>query len=162
MTFGLPFSRIVNAAFAYPGEGARFHSAHGRGAWYCALGLDTCHAEVAVHRIRHLKETGLREEPNIPYRLFLADIHGQDFAHLGDDSPATRACLDPHSYVHGQEPGKRHSAVAVGGIVYPSVRRPSGQCIAVLVAPLVANVRREALYHLTISNGSLAEAVQVQ
>ena len=131
MSFGLPFSKIVNAAFAF-------------------------------HRIRHLEETGLREEPNIPYRLFLADIHGQDFAHLGDDSPATRACLDPHSYVHGQELGKRLLAVAVGGIVYPSVRRPSGQCIAVLVAPLVANVRSEALYHLTISDGRLAEAVQVQ
>jgi hypothetical protein len=70
--------------------------------------------------------------------------------------------LDPHSYVHGQELGKRLSASGVGGIVYPSVRRPSGQCIAILVAPLVANVRREALYHLTISDGSLAEAVQVQ
>ena len=75
MTFGLPFSQIVNAAFAYPGEGARFHPAHGRGAWYCALDLDTCLAEVAFHRIRHLEETGLSEEPDIPYRLFLADIH---------------------------------------------------------------------------------------
>lgn len=162
MTFGLPFSQIVNAAFAYPGEGARFHSAHGRGAWYCALDLDTCLAEVAFHRIRHLEETGLSDEPDIPYRLFLADIHGQDFAHLDDDSPATRAMIDPHSYVHGQELGNRLSASAAGGIVYPSVRRPSGQCIAILVAPLVANVRREAIYHLTIRHGSLVEAVQVE
>lgn len=162
MTFGLPYSKVVNAAFAYPGEGARFHSASGKGAWYCALDLDTCIAEVAHHRIRHLSEAGLRDESGIPYRLFVADIHGQDFAHLEDDSPATLACLDPTTYVHGQELGRRLSAAAVGGIVYPSVRQPSGRCIAVLVAPLVANVRREALYHLTIKDGRLAEVSPAQ
>jgi len=162
MTFELPYSKIVNAAFAYPGEGARFHGAIGRGAWYCALDLDTCIAEVAHHRIRHLEETGLRDESDIPYRLFLADVHGQDFAHLDDDSHATLACLEPDTYSHGQELGLRLSGSSVGGVVYPSVRRRSGRCIAVLVAPLVGNVRREALYYLTIKDGSLADAAPAQ
>ena len=122
MTVGLRFSQIVNAAFAYPGEGARFHPAHGRGAWYRALDLDTCLAEVAFHRIRHLEETGLSDEPDIPYRLFLADIHGQDFAHLDDDSPATRTCLDPHSYVYGEEIGSRLSESATGASTGPTRR----------------------------------------
>jgi hypothetical protein len=162
MTFGVPYSKIVNAAFAYPGEGARFHSDQGKGAWYCARDLDTSLAEVAYHRIRHLEETGLRDEPDIPYRLFLADIHGQDFAHLDDDSPATHTCLDPNSYVRSQELGRQLSATAAGGIVYPSVRWPQGECIAVLVAPLVANVRREAEYRVTIADGRLASATQMR
>ncbi|NQW73540.1 MAG: RES family NAD+ phosphorylase [Actinobacteria bacterium] len=162
MTFGTLFSKIVNAAFAYPGEGARFHRAIGKGAWYCALDLDTSVAEVAHHRIRHLAETGLRDEVAVPYRLFLADIHGQDFAHLDDGSPATRACLDPDSHTAGQDLGARLATTTAGGVVYPSVRRPPGQCVAVLVAPLVSNVRREAPYHLTIADGRLAHVARMQ
>jgi RES domain-containing protein len=162
MTFGTPFSKIVNAAFAYPGEGARFHRASGKGAWYCALDLDTCVAEVAHHRIRHLGESGVRSEADIPHRLFVADIHGQDFAHPDDCSPATRACLDPDSHTAGQTLGARLATTTAGGVVYPSVRRPLGQCVAVLVAPLVSNVRREALFHLTIADGRLTHVAQMQ
>ncbi len=158
MVFGVPYSKIINGAFAYPGEGARFHGPDGRGAWYCAVDIDTSLEEVAYHRIRHLAETGLDAEEDIPYRLFRADIHGQDFFWLDDTSPATLECLDPDSYSAGQKLGLRIVSSSGGGVVYPSVRHPGGTCVAVLVAPLVGNVRLGDLYHLTIAHGALVSA----
>jgi RES domain-containing protein len=157
LVFGIPYSKIINAAFAYPGDGARFHSPHGKGAWYCALDLETCVAEVVHKRVNHLAECGLNAESNISYRLFLADIHGQQFAWLDQDSSADRACLDPLSHASGQALGQQLSEDHTSGIVYPSVRYPGGTCIAVLAAPVVANVRRAAHYTITIENGALAD-----
>jgi hypothetical protein len=117
MVFGVPYSKIINASFAYTGQGARFHSATSvRGAWYCALDLRTATAEVAYHRIRMLAEIGRDAEADIPYRQFVADVHAQDFAWLDDRSKRTRACLDPDSYAAGQALGEelreRDAAVA--------------------------------------------------
>jgi len=155
LVFNLPYSKIINGAFAYAGQGARFHSADGRGAWYCALDVATALAEVAYHRIKQLRETGLDTETDIPYRLFTADVHGQDFAWLDDDTPRTRACLDPDSYAAGQGLGLLLLDRSAGGVVYPAVRHPGGTNIAVLQPAIVANVRREALLHVTIEAGRL-------
>jgi hypothetical protein len=150
LVFGVPYSRIINGAFSYAGEGARFHPPGPKGAWYCALGTETCVSEVAYHRIRHLRETGAPDEDQIPYRLFLADIHAQDFAKLGDGHPSSLACLDPNSYTASQGLGVQLRSEGRGGVQYPSVRHPGGTCLAVLQAPIVSNVRRGAIYRLTI------------
>lgn len=152
MVFGVPYSKIINASFAYTGQGARFHAAtSARGAWYCALDLRTAIKEVAFHRVRMLAEIGRDGEADIPYRQFLADVHGQDFAWLDDRSRRTRACLDPDSYAAGQR--LRDSLPAIGGIVYPAVRDAGGTNLAVLQPSLVANVRSGELLHLTIEDG---------
>lgn len=156
LVFGIPFSRIINGAFSYGGEGARFHPPGPKGAWYCALSVDTCVREVAFHRIRHLRETGAPDEDAIPYRLFLADVHAQEFAMLDDNHPSSRACLDPNSYDAGQALGVQLRRVGRGGVEYPSVRDPGGTCLAVLQAPIVSNVRLGDVYLLTIQNSRLA------
>lgn len=161
LVFGVPYSKIVNSAFTYGGTGARFHPPGPKGAWYAAVNVATCVAEVAHHRVVHLRETGVRDEANIPYRLFLADIHSQQFALLDDRSPETLTCLDPDSYVAGQALTERLRVTHVGGVRYPSVRHPGGTCLAVLQAPIVANVRRDAVYHLTIRDLALVDAVAV-
>ncbi|MCO5312809.1 MAG: RES family NAD+ phosphorylase [Microthrixaceae bacterium] len=161
LVFGVPYSKIVNGAFAYGGQGARFHPPGPRGAWYCALDVATCLAEVAHHRIVHLRETGVTEETDVPYRLFLADIHAQDFALLDDGDSRARSCLDPDSYVGGQALGARLRSEHRGGVRYPSVRLDGGVCLAVLHAPIVANVRRGDLYMLTIGDAALAQVVTV-
>jgi hypothetical protein len=155
LVFGVPFSRIINGAFSYGGEGARFHPPGPKGAWYCALSVDTCVREVAFHRIRHLREMGAPDENAIPYRLFLADIHAQEFAVLDDGHPASRACLDPNLYGAGQALGAQLRSDGRGGVEYPSVRDSGGTCLAVLQAPIVSNVRLGAVYLLTISDFSL-------
>lgn len=155
MVFDVPFSRIVNGAFANPGEGARFHGPDGRGIWYCALSDETCLKEVVHHRIRHLAETGLDSEEDIRYRLYFADIHGQDFYWLDDGSQDSLDCLDPSSYAASQRLGAEVLERSGGGVVYPSVRHAEGTCIAVFQGPIVGNVRQGDLYTLTITNGLL-------
>lgn len=152
VVFGVPYSKVTNGAFAFPGEGARFHDRLGRGAWYCATDLDTCVAEVAHHRIRHLRETGAPDEDGVQYREFLADVHGQDFAWLDDGSRRSNGCLDPESYAQSQALGHTLISHSRGGVVYPSVRRRGGTCIAVLQPSLVGNVRSAAQVVLTISD----------
>lgn len=157
LVFNVPFSKIVNGSFANPGQGARFHSADGAiGAWYCAVELQTAVAEVSYHRIAHLNESGLTEEPNVVYREFLADIHAQDFAYLiNDNSKQARACLDPDSYVAGQELGTQLRLTGAGGVIYPSVRHTGGTNLAVLQAPIVSNVRQASLVQFSILNNRI-------
>ncbi|MGB3411596.1 MAG: RES family NAD+ phosphorylase [Microthrixaceae bacterium] len=150
MVFGVPFSKIINGAFSYGGSGARFHPPGPRGAWYCALDVETCLDEVAHHRITHLRETAAPDEFNIPYRLFLADVHAQNFAVLDDSHPRTLECLDPISYTAGQALGERLRSENHAGVRYPSVRHKDGVCLAVLQAPVISNVRRGDVYLLNI------------
>lgn len=155
MVFGVPYSKIINASFAYTGQGARFHTS-ARGAWYCALDVRTAITEVAFHRVRMLAEIGRDAEADIPYRQFLADIHGQDFAWLDDGSQSTRECLDPDSYDAGQRLGQRLRGESRGGVVYPAVRDPGGTNLAVFQPSLVGNVRFGELLRITIAGGRLA------
>lgn len=157
LVFGTPYSKIVNGAFTYSGQGARFHPPGPLGAWYCAIDLETAVTEVAYHRIIHLYETGISNEEDISFRLFLSDIHAQDFALLTDDHPSTQACLDPDSYEAGQSLGERMRSEQRGGVKYPSVRRAGGICLAVLQAPIVSNVRQGDLYLLSISGYELVD-----
>lgn len=150
MIFGVPYSKIVNAAFAYPGEGARFHGRHDRGAWYCALSPETCLAEVVHHRVRHLQESGLTDEASIDYRLFHADVHAQDFCWIDDEDPRSTQCLDPDSYEHGQLLGASIRRLGRAGVVYPSVRHHGGTCLAVMQPAIMANLRLAAHYQITI------------
>jgi hypothetical protein len=155
VVFGVPFSKIINGAFAYGGQGARFHPPGSKGAWYCAIDINTCLAEVAYHRVVHLRETDVPDEADVPHRLFLADIRAQDFALLDDGSASSLECLDPDSYAASQRLGARLRADDRGGVRHPSVRRPGGTCLAVLQAPIVANVRREGVYSLTFQDFAL-------
>lgn len=95
------------------------------------MDVSTAIAEVTFHRVRMLAEIGRRDEADIPYRQFVADIHGQDFAWLDDRSRRTRACLDPDSYEAGQTLGTWLVEREMGGVIHLAVLQPS----------LVGNVR---------------------
>ncbi len=162
MVFGVPYSKIINASFAYTGQGGRFHAANSvRGAWYCALEVATAIAEVTFHRLRMLAEVGRDAEADIPYRQFVADVHGQDFAWLDDRSKRTRACLDPDSCDAGQQLGRWLRERDMGGVEYPAVRDPGRSNLAVLQPALVGNVRYGQLVRLTIHDGRLVDVAQV-
>ena len=59
LVHGVPHARFINASFAYakPREPMRFSPAN-RGAWYAALGIETCIAEVGHHLTRALADAG--------------------------------------------------------------------------------------------------------
>jgi hypothetical protein len=116
-----------------------------RGAWYAAFDLPTAQAEIAFHKGTELAEIGWPvagiEEEAVTYDDYLADFSAE-FHDLRDDD-AFSHCLDPGSYIASQGlAGKLLDAGALG-IVYPSVRRRRGTCIACFRPALVMHVRKD-------------------
>jgi hypothetical protein len=146
LVFGVPHASVVNAAFCHPNPlGARF-SGPERGAWYAAFELATSQAEVAFHKSVQLAEIG-RLEDSVTYDDYLADVSGS--LHDIRRARAFRPCLDPDSYVESQALAERLMEADSLGVVYPSVRRARGTCVAVFRPALVANVRRGKTYRFT-------------
>lgn len=143
LIFGIPYSRMVNAAFCHPQPlGSRFN-APDRGAWYAAFELETSQAEVAFHKEVELAEVGWVEE-TITYDDYLADFSGE-FHDINGDA-AFRACLAPDSYIASQALAEQLLAAGSLGIAYPSVRCPMGNCLACFRPALVTNVRKASTW----------------
>jgi RES domain-containing protein len=144
LVFGVPNYRIVNAAFCHAHPlGSRFNSPD-RGAWYAAFELETAQAEVAFHKWVELAEVGWQEEEELTYDDYLADFSA-DFHDIRRDS-GFADCLAPDSYVASQELAQQMLEAGSLGVVYPSVRRRRGTCLACFRPALVMNVRRHATY----------------
>ncbi len=146
LVFGVPHAGVVNAAFCHAHPlGGRFNGPD-RGAWYAAFELATSQAEVAFHKSVALAEIG-RFEDTVTYDDYLADVS----ASLHDLRRARgfRASLDPASYVESQALAERLLEAGSLGVVYPSVRRAGGTCVACFRPALVANVRRTKSYRFT-------------
>jgi hypothetical protein len=152
LVFGIPSYRIINAAFCHPAPGgSRFNSAD-RGAWYASFELRTSQDEVAYHRQLWLRETKWEEEDTADYCDFLADFR-TEFHDLRDSAQSQikeyAACLSPTSYATSQALAAQLLELGSAGIVYPSVRRSGGTCIACFRPVLVTNVRKGYLYSIT-------------
>jgi hypothetical protein len=151
LVHGVPHARFINASFAYakPRQPMRFSPAN-RGAWYAALVVETCIAEVGFHLTRALDDAG-DFNAIVDYGEMLASMSGL-FVDLRDvpDHPS----LDPDTAI-GYTAGNAVAAVARAeghnGIIYPSVRHRDGTCIAALWPNVVQSVVQGALYRLTWS-----------
>ncbi len=144
LVFGIPSYRIINATFCHPSPvGSRFNSSD-RGAWYAGYELETSQAEIAYHRQLWLRETDWDEEDRADYLDYLADFHAE-FHDLR--KPAEHSdCLSPTSYKASQALAAELLALSAAGIVYPSVRRRGGTCLACFRPVLVTNVRKGYIY----------------
>ena len=143
LVFGVPYYRIVNAAFCHPHPlGSRFNGPD-RGAWYAAFEIETAQAEVAFHKWIELVEVNWFEE-NVTYDDYLADFSAE-FHDIRDDDRFAD-CLAPDSYVASQDLAQRLLDAGSLGIVYPSVRRKRGTCLACFRPALVMNVRKGDAY----------------
>jgi hypothetical protein len=143
---GVPFAAVINAAFCHAHPlGARF-SGPERGAWYAGFELEISQAEVAFHKTVQLAEID-RFEESVTYDDYLADFS----ASLHDLRTARgfRRCLDPDSYVESQALAEELLEDGSLGVVYPSVRRSGGSCLACFRPALVSNVRHGATYQFT-------------
>ena len=127
-----PGASVVMAAFTHIGEPSRF-SDGSYGIYYAAKDLDTAIAESKHRRAQFLWST--REEAGeIDMRVYigevakpLVDVRGNafDFLYLPDD------------WTQGQRFGREVKDRNAWGIVYRSVRRPGGECIAAFRPPAV-------------------------
>lgn len=143
LVFGVPYYRIVNAAFCHAHPfGSRFNGPD-RGAWYAAFELETAQAEVAFHKWIELAEVGwLHEE--VTYDDYLADFSAELHDIRRDDRFSD--CLAPDSYVVSQGLAQQLLEASSLGIVYRSVRNRKGTCLACFRPALVMNVRKGVTY----------------
>jgi hypothetical protein len=146
LVFGVPNFRIINAAYTYPRpEGSRFNDGE-RGAWYCAFEVETSLAEITFHKTVEYMEID-RFDDSVTYQALLADFTSEFHDLRGD--PAHARYLDAHSYIESQKLATDLLEAGSMGIIFPSVRRPLGTCLACFRPALVGNVRKGAAYRLT-------------
>jgi len=143
LLFGVPYYRIVNAAFTHAHPlGSRFNGPD-RGAWYAAFEIRTAQSEVAFHKTLDLAEIG-RFDDDVTFDDYLADFSCD--LHDLRDVAAFAPCLDPASYIPSQSLAARLLDAGSLGVIYPSVRRAGGTCVACFRPALVMNVRRAKTY----------------
>ncbi len=161
LLYGVPEAHIVNAAFTHAGPyGGRFHGPR-RGCWYAGLELETSMAEVAFHKRRFLQNARFAGEHPFDYVDFLADFSGM-FHHLDASEREVYLQPDPIPQCHDASQALAHRLLYEGsnGVVYPSVRHPSGTCIACFRPALVFHPRRASIYRITLESGKSTIAVE--
>lgn len=151
LLYGVPEAHIVNAAFLHSGPyGGRFHTPE-RGAWYASAELETSVAEVAFHKRRFLSDARISGRHSFHYQDFVADFSG-NFHHL--DLRELKVCRRPgpipQCYLASQTLANTLLYEGSNGVVYPSVRRPSGTCIVCFRPALVFHPRRGREYRITL------------
>ena len=149
LAHGVPHAHFINASFAYakPRALSRFNGPD-RGAWYAALDVETCIAEVAYHLTQALADAG-DFNAVVEYAEMHASLAGE-FMDLRQrpDHPA----LDPdeaRGYAAGNALATAARSAGLNGVIYPSVRRPGGTCIAALWPHAVQSVVQGEVWRLT-------------
>ena len=141
----------INAAFTYTRPtGNRFNTTD-RGAWYCAFDDLTAIEEVAYHRTRELTYIGVYHD-EAEYQALLADFIGSfpDLRTIKTPPP----CLSPDpaaGYPAGQQLALSLRSDGWSGLIYPSTRKPGGECFAAFEPQSVRNVRPAARWRLVWS-----------
>lgn len=159
LVYGILNAHVVRAAFLHPGPfGARFSDAT-RGAWYAADSAQTSIAEVGYHRARRLAEIVVPELPDErPDReISEYDDWQADFDttfHALEPAEKFADCLKPERvprcYAPGQALAGQLLAEQSNGILYPSVRRKGGTCLACFRPALVHRPRRAERYEIRL------------
>lgn len=149
LVHGVPHAHFINASFAYakPRAPMRFNPAT-RGAWYAALMVETCIAEVGHHLTQALSDVD-DFKAVVEYGEMLASMSGV-FVDLRKvhDHPSLHP--DPATgYAAGNAVAALARAEGHNGIIYPSVRHAGGICIAALWPNVVQSVVQGAMYRLT-------------
>jgi hypothetical protein len=154
LVFGVPYFRIVNAAFCHPHPLGSHFNGPDRGAWYAAFELATAQAEVAFHKTIELAEVDWFDE-EITYDDYLADFSAE--FHDVRTPGRFADCLAADTYRASQDLAQQLLHAGSLGIVYPSVRRRNGTCLACFRPPLVGNVRKGKTYRFAWKGGPKPE-----
>jgi len=133
----------VNAAFCYTRTTGNRFNGPSRGAWYAAYGesaVGTAQAEVAWHLTRELTNVGIFDNVTA-YRELKAGFATNFFDLNGfGDEDFLSADIET-AYPAGQALARMIRQGGGDGVLYPSARYQSGQCLAAFRPHLVQNVR---------------------
>ncbi|MGZ5063251.1 MAG: RES family NAD+ phosphorylase [Usitatibacter sp.] len=135
-----PGTTAVMAAFTHLNrEGSRFSDGT-YGVYYAARDMATAIAETVYHRERFLART--KEAPGeIDMRTYLADLRAE-FVDLRGYGRRRPDLMHPGSYAASQAFGRKRREEGANGIVFDSVRREGGQCVAVFRPRTVGRCRQ--------------------
>ena len=149
LVYDVPHAHFINASFAYarPQQPNRFNGAN-RGAWYAALALETCLAEVGFHLTNALADAG-DFNATVEYAEMFCSLAG-DFVVLRQrpQHPSLGADIAT-AYPLGNVLADRARAEGLNGIIYPSVRHQGGTCLVALRPAAVQSVRQGDVYRMT-------------
>ncbi len=136
-----PGTSVIMAAFTHVNpNGSRFSDGT-YGVFYAANDLDTAIAETKRHRERFMIATAQRRL-ELDMRVYLADLEGR-LHDLRGQMAAQPLIYHTDNYVAGQHLGRTLREGGSNGIVYDSVRRTGGECVAVFRPRLLSNARQE-------------------
>ncbi|MCR6673542.1 RES family NAD+ phosphorylase [Devosia ginsengisoli] len=148
LVYDVPHAHFINASFAYarPQQPNRFNGAN-RGAWYAALALETCLAEVGFHLTNALADAG-DFNAVVEYAEMFCSLAG-DFVDLRQrpQHPSLGADI-AMAYPLGNVLADHARAEGLNGIIYPSVRHPDGTCLVALRPAAVQSVRQGDVYRM--------------
>jgi hypothetical protein len=152
-----PGSSPVMAAFTHIGQPSRFTDGS-YGVYYAGLTLEVAIAETVYHRERFLAATG--EPPcTVTQRCYIGriaqplhDIRGAAYDHLHA----------PDDYAPSQRFGREMRALESWGLHYRSVRRPGGECVAILRPRALKNVRQGAHYGYIWDGRRITDVLQLK
>ncbi len=148
LVYDVPHAHFINASFAYarPRQPNRFNGPN-RGAWYAALDVATCLAEVGFHLTSALADAG-EFNATVEYAEMFASMAG-DFLDLRrvPEHPALGTDIAT-AYPLGNALADQVRAAGLNGIIYPAVRHAGGTCVAALRPAAVQSVRQGAVYRM--------------
>ena len=143
LVFDVPYYWVINAAFTHANPlGARFPPLTG------APGMPRLSwrrpRPKFIHKSVEFAEIDWKEREEIQYDDYVADFTApfHDLRGMEDDA------LSPTSYVRSQQVAVELMELGSLGIVYPSVRREGGTCLACFRPSIVGNVRKSTPYRL--------------
>jgi hypothetical protein len=138
-----PGTTPVMAAFTHLNpEGSRFADAT-FGAYYAAREMETAIAERVFHSAIFLARTA---EPagEVDLRSYVARIDAELVELRGYGRRRRNDLMDPDSYRDSQAFARARREEGAGGVVYDSVRRRDGQCVAIFRPRLVKDCTQGA------------------
>ena len=125
-----PGASVIMACFTHTGRASRFSDGV-HGVYYGAESMPTAVAETKYHRERFLAATD-EEDIEITMRTYVNRVRRPLHSLDGD---AYRSLMNPNDYTASQAFGREWMEQGAWGFVFPSVRRPTGGCVAVFRPP---------------------------
>ena len=152
-----PGTTPVMAAFTHLNpEGSRFSDGT-YGVYYAAREIETAIRETVYHRERFLART--REPPQrIQMRCYATSIK-RSFNDIRGGHPALH---DPNSYVASQQFARELRTSNSNGVVYDSVRKAGGQCIAAFWPDCVGRCTQGKHYEYHWNGACISRVIEMK
>ena len=135
-----PGASYLMASFTHVSTDRPSRFSRGRfGVLYVGREFQTALLETAYHHAQFMANTNEPAGWTSQFREIVLDVHG-DLHDLRGDDPGYAAALDPADYHEAQGLGEQLHAAPAEGVVYPSVRNPTGECVGLFYPDLASQV----------------------